>query len=153
MNIFERFYSKVNKTNTCWIWTASTRQGYGAFKILGRVEGAHRVSYVLSTGKIIDENNVILHSCDNRLCVNPDHLSEGTQRDNVIDAIVKNRLYDISTHTGTRFKPGHKAKLTLENKQEILKLIKENKLSYREIGTKFGIDHSRVYQIKKGLYI
>lgn len=153
MNIFERFYSKVTKTDTCWIWNASTRQGYGAFKIAGQVESAHRVSYVLATGKIIDENNVILHSCDNRLCVNPAHLSEGTQKDNVIDAIAKNRLYDISVHSGSRFKPGHKAKLTLKDKQEILKLVKDGKLSYREIGAMFGVDHTRVYQIKKGLYI
>lgn len=86
-----RFMSKVEKTDTCWNWKASCHKiGYGDFRVGKNMRRAHRVSYTLFVGEIPD-NKKVLHKCDNRRCVNPDHLFLGTQKDNMIDMIKKGR--------------------------------------------------------------
>lgn len=91
----ERFWSKVERTDTCWIWTASaTEYGYG--RISWEVDGkkrlfrAHQVSWMLHYGTIPFSLSV-LHKCDNPPCVRPDHLFLGTQLDNMRDMVFKGR--------------------------------------------------------------
>jgi hypothetical protein len=101
-----KFWSKVDKrsTNECWNWAAGKYgNGYGKIKINGFSCLAHRVSYELFNGEIIDNLNV-LHKCDNKLCVNPNHLYLGTQSQNNIDMYNRNRQ-DNSWHK-SRFKDG-----------------------------------------------
>ena len=96
-NIKDRFMSKVDKTDSCWNWTANkSKGGYGKFKLKnGKQELAHRMSYKLYVGDIPKGENIhdtcILHKCDNRSCVNPDHLFLGTQKDNQMDMAYKGR--------------------------------------------------------------
>lgn len=79
----DRFWSKVNKTNYCWNWIASTNdRGYGIFRFNGKTSRAHRVAYELTFGSI-DDMLVIDHLCKNTLCVNPDHLDLVSQGENV----------------------------------------------------------------------
>ena len=88
-----RFWAKVDRKSDsdCWLWTgAERRDGYGSLKINGRTYAAHRVSYLLAHGRL-PSGAVVLHACDRPLCVNPAHLTAGTQRQNVLDSIRKGR--------------------------------------------------------------
>ena len=88
----ERFWSKVERSEGCWVWTRATfPTGYGKFRSWGgRTEYAHRVAWVLAHGAI-PKNGYVLHRCDNPPCVRPDHLFLGTAEDNMHDMIVKGR--------------------------------------------------------------
>lgn len=69
----ERFWSKVNKTDDCWLWTGATVGGYGIFRIDGGTQVAHRVVYTWTNGTIPPGAEVD-HMCFSRGCVNPGHL-------------------------------------------------------------------------------
>ena len=90
-----RFMEKVviDDHTGCWIWQGSiSLRGYGKI-VCGSNRGAlaHRFSYELFHGKLENEK-VIIHSCDNTKCVNPDHLRLGTRQENTEDARLKGRL-------------------------------------------------------------
>lgn len=86
-----RFESKFQKTEGCWIWQAHVKEtGYGQFTVDNKPARAHRVSYELYVG-VIPEGLDVLHRCDNRKCVNPDHLFLGTNDDNIQDKVRKGR--------------------------------------------------------------
>lgn len=97
--ILDGFWSKVQKTDDCWIWTAGkTPNGYGRFSIKRKPVYAHRVSYVIEHGSI-SEDLCICHTCDNPSCVRPDHLFQGTHSDNQIDSVRKGRQMNVrKTH-------------------------------------------------------
>jgi len=81
-----RFWSKVDKTGDCWIWTGATKNGYGILWYKGKMVGAHRLSYMAHYGHI-EEGKCICHDCHNKLCVNPQHLWQGTYRENILDSL------------------------------------------------------------------
>ena len=88
-----RFWDKVDKKgeDDCWEWTASTRtNGYGQIHFDQKMMQAHRASWIIENGKI-PEGLVVCHSCDNKTCVNPNHLWIGTQGDNMADRDRKGR--------------------------------------------------------------
>lgn len=118
----ERFFSKIVKTDSCWNWKASLRgkSGYGAFKLNGKTVDAHRISYQLHIGEI-PENMCVCHKCDNRKCVNPEHLFLGTHSDNMKDAFNKKRL--IVPLTG-RFKENNEPKNSLLTDRKEIKELK-----------------------------
>ena len=82
--IKERFWEKVDKTDTCWNWTASKRgKVYGGFQYKGKLRLAHRVVYEMYRG-VIPVGLEIDHLCNNTICVNPDHLEVVTPRENTL---------------------------------------------------------------------
>lgn len=90
-----KFHSKyeINPESGCWEWTGSRSHsgtGYGLMRWLDfKLESAHRISYSLHRGPIPEKAHV-LHLCDNKKCVNPDHLYLGTHSDNIKDFHTKN---------------------------------------------------------------
>ena len=88
----ERLTAKIRTTdNGCWQWTGSTsRLGYGNFWVEGKCEKAHRAAYMHWVGPIPD-GMIVRHKCDNRGCVNPEHLLIGTQQDNMNDMKARGR--------------------------------------------------------------
>jgi hypothetical protein len=80
----ERFWEKVVKTDTCWLWTASTGpDGYGLFRVgRGKTMSAHRFAFTSANG-VIPQGMQIDHLCTVRPCVNPDHLELVTLAENM----------------------------------------------------------------------
>lgn len=91
----KRFWNKVDKSGDCWIWTSAlSGKGYGDFMLNKRHHRAHRLSYELAHGPI-QGGLFVLHRCDNKQCVNPEHLFLGTHRDNMDDLVQKNRAKSV----------------------------------------------------------
>lgn len=87
----KRFWAKVDKTSTCWNWTAGKhREGYGAFRFDGQVRGAHRVIYQWIHGEVPDGMKID-HMCHNTGCVNPSHLRLVTNKQNLENRSSANR--------------------------------------------------------------
>jgi hypothetical protein len=127
----ERFWSKVDKTTECWIWTGSiTPKGYGQFYFRGTVETSHRVSWILTFGDI-PNNLYVCHICDNPKCVRPDHLFVATQATNLRDMMKKGRRKYRS-----RF-----------SEEELNELITSN-LTYRQLSSKFNVSIGYISRLR-----
>ena len=97
------FWAKVKKGSACWEWTAGRMtSGYGLVQTTAGRLGAHRASWEIHRGPIPD-GLMVLHSCDNKLCVNPAHLSLGTHRQNTIEAMERRRYQYGDDHWRRRY--------------------------------------------------
>lgn len=143
------FFENVKKTESCWLWTrAKDSQGYGRIELSGKKnkDGAsykkvHRFSWEYHFGPI-EDNKHVLHKCDVRTCVNPDHLFLGTNDDNVRDRNQKNRQATAGKHGA--------AKLTMEKAEKIRELYTSEKYSTRSLGIMFGVAHTQIAKIIRG---
>lgn len=81
-----RFEKMFIASPNCWEWIGALSKGYGSFRFTKTNDSAHRVAWMLYRGKI--PNGVcVLHKCDNKRCVNPNHLYLGDHKQNMRDAI------------------------------------------------------------------
>ena len=151
--IEQRFWRFVNKTENCWLWTGAPcgSYNYGRIGTGPNVIMAHKFSYELHYGKIPDGLQV-LHKCDVALCVNPDHLFLGTQKDNMQDAIEKGRHTTQKPDLSfiPRGEKHSRAKLT---EADILKIrMSFGNIPTGQIKTKFKISYQQIYMIVKRRY-
>jgi len=149
MTAKERLLSSVNTIdpNSCWEWLKRINLGgYGSIGINGKTCLAHRISYEIFKDKIPD-NMLVCHSCDNRKCINPDHLFLGTYKDNCQDMIKKgrNRLPIGKDHW--HFNNG--IKLCKNNVIKIKEKLK-NGTSALKIALEFNVTSHTIYGIKNG---
>jgi hypothetical protein len=136
----ERFWNKVNKTETCWLWTGGKNQkGYGLWKreYKGKNHSVHRLSYELHKGPI-PEGMLICHTCDVPSCLNPDHLFVGTALDNAQDRDRKKRRNVVGERIGTH-------KLTEEQVLQIRKRFTSRNSA--QLAKEFGVSRTCIYLI------
>ena len=134
----DRFWSKVDQSGDCWEWRASKRRGYGQFRYDGHYQLAHRVAWQLENGPIPTDDSYhgmcVLHSCDNRSCVNPEHLFLGSANDNMQDKVSKGRQY---------------TKLTKEDIPRIKDMLSCGARQV-DIADWFGVSHRTISRISTG---
>ena len=97
-----RFFKYVTISNGCWEWTGWRSRGYGRFRIGKEIYFSHRIIYMIYNGwleRSYNLRNHVLHKCDNRSCVRPDHLFLGTNNDNIADMVQKGRQSRGTKHS------------------------------------------------------
>lgn len=139
----EFFWRRVAITQDdtkCWDWQGAKGDGgYGTLRFRGKTHRSHRVAFELANGQ--PAKNLVLHSCDNRLCCNPNHLRNGTSADNVRDAITRHRFALGERHPN--------AKLTAQQITEIRDLFTQG-LSNLEIARMYGLARVTINLIRVG---
>lgn len=151
----ERFWSKVAQadSSSCWPWSAATdKDGYGVFGVSTRIKSAraHRIAWLLTRGD--PKRQLVLHTCDNPSCCNPDHLFLGTPADNMKDKVRKGRHV-----SGMRTKPERaakgsahgSAKLTEEQVKEIRKRYIPRKVTLHQLGAEYNVSFTTVHNALK----
>lgn len=139
--IHDRFWEKVEKRGKlCWLWRShSFRDGYGCFNIKQKFWKAHRVSWTLVNGTI-PKGMMVLHKCDIRNCVNPNHLYLGVQKDNMRDRAVRGRTARVLCHPST-------TKICWNDVLSIRKEYDRGAISQERLGNKYGVSQSQVGRI------
>lgn len=138
----QRFWAKVDKTPACWLWTgAKAGSGYGICTINGKNYSAHRLAWQWANGIPVPEGKVLLHKCDNPVCVNPDHLAPGSQQHNVSDRVNKGR--------SAKGKNNGRAKLKKKDVKKI-KNLRNKGWTESAIAKLFGVGRSTISNILHG---
>ncbi len=151
INRIDSFWSKIDigTDKECWEWTSGLfPNGYGMFWIGKTSVAAHRFSWELHNKMKIPEGLVVCHHCDNKKCVNPNHLFLGTQNDNVQDKVKKGRqakgLKNGQVGTKNKFN-----KLSEKDVISIRQLYLDG-LYQLTIATRFSISQQQVSKIVRG---
>lgn len=124
-----KYFSAVQPSG-CWEWDGCVQaNGYARVRFNCKSMGAHRLSYMAFKGPI-PKGLDVCHNCDNRKCVNPDHLFLGTRADNMADAVKKGRQAkgDMLPQT----------KLSIDNRAQIMGRVRSGEL-YRHIASDYGV--------------
>jgi hypothetical protein len=159
-NTIARFWSKVRKTEGCWLWTASDDgHGYGGFRVNRKTLKAPRVAFFIANGHWPEP--CVLHSCDQPRCVNPKHLSAGTQLQNSRDRESRRRgNHATGAAVGVFTKPdsvevgaakrrgGKRGKLRGEDIHLVRAACLTN--SHLAVGIMFGVSGSTIRSVMTG---
>jgi hypothetical protein len=124
----------------CWCWTGprfNSRQEYGRITVNGVSMPAHRFAYELFRGPI-PKKMLVCHSCDQQVCVNPDHLFLGTHQDNMADMVAKQR----SSHIHGESHPN--AKLT----DELVAEIRSSPETQKELAERLHVSQALISKVR-----
>lgn len=138
-------YSMPEPNSGCWLWLASLNYaGYGTLhSVENKTARAHIHSYEEFVGPVPD-GFCVLHRCDTRCCINPDHLFVGTQRENIKDRDRKGRGADVKGELNGW------ASLTNHNVSVIAEMLRSTGISGAAIGRKFGVTKTAISSINRG---
>lgn len=138
-----RLLSNLNiDANGCWNWQGNfSPNGYGMLGINGKTHSAHRTSYEFHSGQTIPKGMMVCHRCNNKRCINPDHLYIGTHNDNMRDVAM------TDVHKGEN---NAKAILTQSQVLEIKTHIRERRIVYRKIAEMYGVSRQAIKDIASG---
>lgn len=136
-----RFWNNIVEDGECWIWqgTVSSNE-YGVITLDGVNRPTHVLSYELSNGEI-PEGLFVLHKCNRKLCINPDHLYIGTHNDNMRD------MADSDVNKG---EGNGNSILTEKDVREIKKLIASRMITYNNIAQNYGVKRQTIKDIALG---
>lgn len=150
----QRFWSKVSKTDSCWLWTGERSQfGHGRFLYNSVRVGAHRFSYETFVGPIPD-GMFVCHKCDVPQCVNPEHLFVGTQKENIQDCVRKGRWVQAKLKAQhpewcARGEQAGNSALKTEQALTALSMLLCG-VTLKIVGETFGITQATASQIRSG---
>lgn len=151
-SVEQRFKEKRSESDGCWEWTSAIgSRGYGIFWAgsLRKSVMAHRYALEMELGHPVPDRMVVMHSCDNPKCVNPAHLSIGTELDNSKDAARKGRLA-----TGERNGGGGKLRVSdVEFIRSSVGLISGAELARRMSVSRYLVNAIRSGQIWKSVQV
>lgn len=139
-----RFWSKVAilSNNECWNWLAGeTRGGYGKFYLNGKTLVSSRVAFEISNNITVPKGAFVMHTCNNRRCVNPAHLISGTHQQNMSYMVACGRCSN-----GNQIGNRNSAKLTPAQEIEI-KAKSLKGLSQRKLGLEYNVCKSAIYYL------
>lgn len=132
------FWANVDKTDKCWLWRGSvTTDGYGRYMYQKKGYSTHRLSWWLHHGELPPSMDV-LHTCDNRLCINPAHLYLGTDVENARDCIARGRANKPKGEQHPR------AKL---NTAKVI-AIRASNLPDKPLAKSYGVAPSLIYAVR-----
>lgn len=145
--IDERFWEKVDRKGEkeCWLWIGNIgANGYGQLSIKNKTISAHRLSWTLNYGPILD-GLFVLHECDNPPCVNPNHLFLGTNKDNILDAIAKGRLNPLGKSNLSLYL--YKAKVHENQVREIRQKYSQGLVTFRMLAREYKVSKKTIHRI------
>jgi hypothetical protein len=155
---FEKFCSKCSAPNEegCILWHRAEAEGYGRFYFGNRRYPAHRMAWVFKNGEI-PKGLFVCHACDVRLCVNPDHLFLGTNKDNIDDMIRKGRNGpSLEALRRSRAWPrlfGMNAPSSILTESQVIEIFRRHHSageSCMSLAIEFGVGRSTIWQIVTG---
>jgi predicted XRE-type DNA-binding protein len=137
MDILSRFRSKTELMESgCHEWRSTLhRGGYGKFWFNGKQSPAHRVAWELLVGEI-PEGSWVLHKCDNRKCVNPEHLYLGDAKQNKLDTIERCDWYG-------------NMQVSFDTIKEIRARYENGGVTQQQLADEYGIHQTQVSRLVK----